>query len=141
VLLVCRGLLDGAFPTDRAVVYTFGLVLPKAHIPSVPKLQVQLRILEMRQLLQEARSKVDAAAATATAAEQQRQADAGAVADIDKEKILEKMVRELEANTRRKDDKPGIPGGISGAAASPAVAAVAGRRTVTARRSARLAGK
>jgi hypothetical protein len=75
---VCRGLLDGAFPTDRAVLYSFGLVLPRAHIPSAPKLQVQLRILEMRQLLQQARSKADAAATAAVAAEEAAKSDAAA---------------------------------------------------------------
>jgi hypothetical protein len=75
-------------------VYSFGLVLPRAHIPSAPKLQVQLRILEMRQLLQQARSKADAAATAAVTAVQE---------------------------------------------AAKSDAAAGGRRTVTARRSARLA--
>jgi hypothetical protein len=134
-----RGLLDGGFPTDRAVVYTFGLVLPKAHIPSAPKLQVQLRILEMRQLLQQARSKADAGAAAAATAEQRLDAANGDMASA-----VDRMEQQIAVNTAAAGKRAGLQASGSfnrAATAIDAAADTAASRTFVARRSARLAGK
>lgn len=45
-----RGLLDGGFPVDRAVVYSFGLRLPLVHAPSTKALGVRLRLLSAQAL-------------------------------------------------------------------------------------------
>jgi hypothetical protein len=112
------------------------------HIPSTPKLQVQLRILEMRVLLQQARSKVDAAATAAAAGEEQSQAAAG----VDAASAIERLERQLVANTAVAGDRMRTRGSARGAGAElfaveAAAATPSGRRTVTARRSARLAEK
>lgn len=135
VLLRCRGLLDGAFPTDRAVVYTFGLALPSGHIPSTPKLQQALRILEMRQLLQHARSKAGAAAAAeqsqaAAAANEQSQAAAIAKSTL---ASVDALCALVEANTAVAGAGPFTFGGSHDVVFTP------GKRTVATRRSARLA--
>jgi hypothetical protein len=57
-------------------VYSFGLVLTKAHITSLPKLRVQLQLLEVQQRLLQARRKVDAVAT----GEQGQEADNSAAA-------------------------------------------------------------
>ncbi|WIA10278.1 hypothetical protein OEZ85_010473 [Tetradesmus obliquus] len=130
-----RGLLDGAFPTDRAVVYTFGLALPSGHIPSTPKLQQALRILEMRQLLQHARSKAGAAAAAeqsqaAAAANEQSQAAAIAKSTL---ASVDALCALVEANTAVAGAGPLTFGGSHDVVFTP------GKRTVATRRSARLA--
>ncbi|WIA30335.1 hypothetical protein OEZ86_000422 [Tetradesmus obliquus] len=132
-----RGLLDGAFSTDRAVVYTFGLALPSGHIPSTPKLQQALRILEMRQLLQHACSKAGAAAAAeqsqaAAAANEQSQAAAIAKSTL---ASIDALCALVEANTAVAGAGPFTFGGSHDVVFTP------GKCTVATRRSARLAKK
>lgn len=147
----CRGLLDGSFPTDRAVVYTFVLALPMAHIPSLPKLQVQMRLQEMRQLLLQARrmalsadhSQAAAAAGepcgTDSAAGVIRPARSSTASSQEALCAATSMAAGLAAG--KTANKAVSRGGAAGTTAKAAAEAVASRRTVTARRSARLADR
>lgn len=45
-----RGLLDGGFPADRAVVYSFALHLPSVHVANVERLQMRMRVMAAQAL-------------------------------------------------------------------------------------------